>query len=96
MKRILIINLSKAINNGSLQNVMDLLKINFVEKQTNALFVLLFIIPVLVVCISLVCALVFNKKHLETSTSQISSNGYTKLLTEEAVLDLEEDREIFS
>ncbi len=81
-----------------MENVIDLLKINFVEKETNGFFVLLLIIPVSVVCVSLICVLFFNKKSLVTSTvSQNANNGYTKLLTEETTLDmLEEDREIFS
>ena len=87
-----------AINNGSLDNAIDLLKLNFIEKETNAFFVLLLIIPVSVVCVSLLCVIFFNKKgSKETSTvSQNINNGYTKLLTEEATIDLEEDREIFS
>ena len=36
---------------------MDLLKVNFVEKETNLLFVLLLTIPISVVSISLVCVI---------------------------------------
>ena len=72
------------------------MQINFVEKQTNALFLLLLIIPVFVICISVVGALIFNKKRLNGMKHEIRMDGYAKLLAEEESLDIDEDKRIFS
>ena len=74
-----------------------MIKVTYVETQTNMLFVLLLLIPVTIVSASLVCVFCMNKKRLE-SVDNIhgSNNGYTKLLTtEDAILDFE-DKDVFN
>ena len=75
---------------------MDLLKVNFVEKETNLLFVLLLTIPISVVSISLVCVIFLKKKSLLNSvvSPNIKKHEYMKLLSDEVALDAEEERGI--